>query len=174
MSKNVLVCDMPDEVARLQYHLLREAPDLLVEMTTDPFKAVESAGRTHPAVVVCDLGMDGLGGPEFVKRLRAASPGARVVCRSTSASARRIAGVLAAGASGYLLRDEGPQVVLMAIRAALEGGVVLSAGTATMFGAEVSDLSARSAELESELAHLRTQVTQGTSAKSDFLANISH
>lgn len=174
MSKNVLVCDMPDEVARLQYHLLREAPDLLVEMTTDPFKAVESAGRTHPAVVVCELGMDGLGGTEFVKRLRAASPGARVVCRSTSARARRIAGVLAAGASGYLLRDEGPQMVLMAIRAALEGGVVLSAGTATMFGAEVSDLSARSAELESELAHLRTQVTQGTSAKSDFLANISH
>jgi signal transduction histidine kinase len=174
MPKNVLVCDMPDEVARLQYHLLREAPDLVVEMTTDPFKAVESVGRTHPAVVVCELGMDGLGGSELVKRMRASSPGARIVCRSTSAGARRIAEALAAGASGYLLRDEGPQAVLTAIRAAMEGGVILSAGTAAMFGAEVADTSSRVGALESELAHLRTQVSQGTSAKSDFLANISH
>jgi len=48
MASTVLVCDAVDEVAYLQYHLLREAPDLVVDVTSDPFQAVESAARSRP------------------------------------------------------------------------------------------------------------------------------
>lgn len=174
MPSTVLLCDTADEVARLQYHLLREAPDLLVEVTTDAFRAVESAARTRPDIIVCDLGLEGLGGTELVRRLRASTPNTRVVARAAVPDPRCVADTLAAGAAGFLLIDEGPEAVLAALRAVAEGAVVLSAGTAAIFGAEVSRTVGRARELEEEIADLRDQVTRGTSAKADFLANISH
>ena len=74
MSLNVLICDTADELARLQYHFLRAGADLAVEVTTDAFRAVEMAARTRPDVVVCELDLEGLGGVEFIKRMRATSP----------------------------------------------------------------------------------------------------
>lgn len=174
MPATVLICDSADEVARLQYHLLREAPDLLVEVTTDAFRAVEAAARTRPDMIVCDLGLEGLGGTELVRRLRASTPNSRVVARAAVPDPRCVADTLAAGAAGFLLIDEGPEAVLAALRAVAAGAVVLSAGTAAVFGAEVSRTVGHSHELEDELADLREQVTRGTSAKADFLANISH
>jgi signal transduction histidine kinase len=174
MPTTVLVCDSPDEVSRLQYHLLREAPELLVEVTTDAFRAVEAAARTRPEVVVCDLGLDGVGGAEFIRRIRASTPGTRVVARAASGDPSSVAEALAAGASGYLLKNEGPEAVLAAIRAVIGGAVVLSAASASRFGVEVAKTLARVGELETELEDLRGQVSQGTTAKADFLANISH
>ena len=174
MPTTVLVCDSPDEVSRLQYHLLREAPELLVEVTTDAFRAVEAAARTRPEVVVCDLGLDGVGGAEFIRRIRASTPGTGVVARAASGDPSSVAEALAAGASGYLLKNEGPEAVLAAIRAVIGGAVVLSAASASRFGVEVAKTLARVGELETELEDLRGQVSQGTTAKADFLANISH
>ena len=170
----VLLFDSADEVARLQYHMIHAAPDLEIEVTSDAFRAVESTARTRPDVVVVDLGLEGPTGPELVRRLRASSPTTSVVARSTGRDPQRIAETLAAGAAGYVLRDEGPEVVLGAVRAALDGSVVLSSMVATAFGAEVSRTVVRAMELETELDELRANVSQGTSAKADFLANISH
>ena len=147
----VLLFDSADEVARLQYHLLHAAPDLQIEVTSDAFRAVESTARTRPDVVVVDLGLEGPTGPELVRRLCASSPTTSVVARSTARDPHRIAETLAAGAAGYVLREEGPEVVLGAVRAALGGGVVLSAMVATAFGAEVARTVVRAMELETEL-----------------------
>jgi len=170
----VLLFDSADEVARLQYHMLHAAPDLQIEVTSDAFRAVESTARSRPDVVVVDLGLEGPTGPELVRRLCASSPTTSVVARSTARDPQRIAETLAAGAAGYVLREEGPEVVLGAVRAALGGSVVLSAMVATAFGAEVARTVVRAMELETELDELRANVSQGTSAKADFLANISH
>src|SRR4029079_3645219 len=83
-----------------QYHLLREAPDLVVDVTSDPFQAVESAARSRPDVVAGDLGLEGLGGAELVRRLCASTPGTRVIARSSTRDATVVAEVLAAGAPG--------------------------------------------------------------------------
>src|SRR4051812_49791341 len=99
MASTVLVCDAVDEVAYLQYHLLREAPDLVVDVTSDPFQAVESAARSRPDVVTVDLGLDGLGGAELVRRVCASTPGARVVARAARPAATLLARGLAAGAA---------------------------------------------------------------------------
>lgn len=174
MPTTVLVCETPDEVARLQYHLLREAPDLLVEVATDAFRAVEAAARARPEIVVCDLGLEGVGGAELVRRLLASTPGARVVARSSSPDPARVADVLSAGASAFLLKDDGPEAVLGAIRALRNGAVVLSGDAASAIGAQVARTIERVAALEDELEDVRSQVSRGTTAKADFLANISH
>ena len=174
MASTVLVCDAVDEVAYLQYHLLREAPDLVVDVTSDPFQAVESAARSRPDVVTVDLGLEGLGGAELVRRVCASTPGTRVIARSSSRDATVVAEVLAAGAAGYVLRDDGPDALLASIRAALTGAVVLSPVVASGFGTEVGRSVADAQRLRADLEELKSSVTQGTSAKADFLANISH
>ena len=171
---DVLLCDSPDEVARLQYALLRDAPDLVVEVATDPFRAVEAAIRTRPDVIVCDIELPDVGGTEFIRRLRATSPGTHVVARGSSPDPATIAETLGAGAVGYLLKLDGPDAVLAAIRAVASGAAVVSAGAAAPFGLQVLKTMSRVRELESELLELRDDVSQGTTAKADFLANISH
>jgi signal transduction histidine kinase len=174
MGSTVLVCDSDDEVAFLQYHLLRAAPDLVVDVTSDPFQAVEAAARARPDVVTVDLGLEGLGGVELVRRVCASTPGTRVIARSSWRDATVVAETLAAGAAGYVLREDGPDALLAAIRAALTGAVVLSPVVASGFGSEVARTVAEERTLRAELDELRSSVSQGTSAKADFLANISH
>ena len=174
MGATVLVCDAADEVAYLQYHLLREAPDLVVDVTSDPFRAVEAAARARPDVITVDLGLDGMEGTELIRRLCASTPGTRVIARSSSREAAAVAEALGAGATGYVLREDGPDALLAAVRAALTGAAVLSPVVATAFGSEVARLVASERALAAELEEIRSSVTQGTSAKADFLANISH
>ena len=174
MPTNVLLCDTADEVARLQYHMLREASDLQVEVTTDAFRAVEATARTRPDVIVCDLGMEGVGGPELVRRLCAVAPSTRVVARALSLDPSLIAETLAAGAAAFLAKDDGPEDVVAAIRAVSGGAVVLSGKASIPFGVEVARTVSLVHKLEEELASMRDEVRTGTSSKADFLANVSH
>jgi signal transduction histidine kinase len=174
MMTNVLLCDTSEGVARLQYELLRSNDGLTVEVTTDAFRAVEAAARSRPDVIVAELTMEGLGGAELVKRLRASSPTSRVVAWTAAQDPRGIAEVLAAGAAGYLLKNDGTQEVLGAIRAAAHGDVTMSATVAGLVSHELAEALTRSDQLELELNQVRDRVEQGTSAKADFLANISH
>jgi signal transduction histidine kinase len=125
-------------------------------------------------VIVADLTMEGLGGAELVKRFRASSPTSRVVAWTSAQDPRVIAEVLAAGAAGYLLKNDGPQEVLGAIRAAAHGEVTMSATVAILVAGELSIALGHVEDLQDELAMVRERVDQGTSAKADFLANMSH
>jgi signal transduction histidine kinase len=174
MTTDVLLCDDPDEVARLQYHLLREAPDLVVEVATDAFRAVETAARNRPELVVANADLDAVDGPEMVRRMRAAAPGARVLVRSDVEDPAVIAGTLAAGAAAYLLRGEPLEGLTVSIRTVLAGGMALSARAAERLSDEIGRTVLRVRDLEDELQQLREDVSKGTTAKADFLANISH
>jgi signal transduction histidine kinase len=174
MPLNVLLCDTADELARLQYHFLRAGADLAVEVTTDAFRAVEMAARTRPDVVVCDPDTHGVDGVELVKRIRASSPDSKVLVWTVGRDPGRVAQVLTAGAAGYLTKADSPDELLGAIRTAAEGSVAFSASVAGKLGQELALALARAGELESELARVRESVAEGTSAKADFLANISH
>jgi signal transduction histidine kinase len=175
MGASVLVCAAAEEVAFLQYHLLREAPDLVVDVTSDPFSAVETAARSRPDVVTVDLGLEGgLDGAELIRRICASTPGTRVIARAVSRDPIIVADALGAGAAGYVLREEGPEALLIAVRAALTGAVVLSPILTIPFGTEVGRLAVAERALTAELDEVRSSVSQGTSAKADFLANISH
>ena len=109
MSLNVLICDTADELARLQYHFLRAG-------------AVEMAARTRPDVVVCELDLEGLGGVEFIKRMRATSPDSKVLVWTVGRDPGRVAEVLTAGAAGYLTKEDSPDELLAAIRSAASSG----------------------------------------------------
>jgi signal transduction histidine kinase len=173
MPTTVLLCDTADEVARFQYHLLREH-DLEVEVTTDAFRGVEAAVRSRPDVIVSELILEGLGGAELVKRFLASSPSSRFVAHTVVRDPVRVTEVLAAGASGYVLKEDPVEDSLRAIRAANSGAVTLSGQVAGLLSSELAAAVHRARQLEDELARLKEEVSQGSTAKADFLSNISH
>ena len=137
MPTRVLLCDTADEVARFQYHLLREH-DLEVEVTTDAFRGVEAAVRSRPDVIVSELTLEGLGGAELVKRFLASSPSSKFVAHTVVRDPVKVTEVLAAGASGYVLKEDPVEDALRAIRAASTGAVTLSGQVAGLLSNEIA------------------------------------
>lgn len=79
-------------------------------------EAVERAPALRPDVVVMDLSMPGAGGVEATRRIRAALPAVRVLVLTTFSDDDRVRAALAAGATGYLLKDASPEDVVAAVR----------------------------------------------------------
>ncbi|HEX5949856.1 MAG TPA: hypothetical protein VFZ96_02545, partial [Actinomycetota bacterium] len=94
MSTAILLCDTAEGLAQLQYALLRSGAELQVEAVTDGVRAVEVASRIQPAVVVTEIGLEGLAGAELVRRLLAVVPDTRVLCWSRVPSPAAAAEVL--------------------------------------------------------------------------------
>ncbi|PZE86424.1 response regulator transcription factor [Curtobacterium sp. MCBD17_032] len=79
--------------------------------------AVDLAADLQPDVVVMDLSMPGAGGVAATAALRERLPTARVLVLTTFADDARVRAALAAGATGYLLKDADPDDVVRAVRA---------------------------------------------------------
>ncbi len=174
MSTRVLLCDTADGLAHLQYALLRSGADLEIEAVTDGFRAVEVAARTQPAVIVTEIGLEGLAGAELVRRLLAVVPETRVLCWTAVPSPLTAAEVLGAGASGYLLKEDGSDAVLRAIQAVLLGNVALSHRVTLQVAERFTLEASQRRELETALLETSERLEELTTAKAEFLANISH
>lgn len=174
MSTKVLLCDTADGLAQLQYALLKSGAALEMEAVTDGFRAVEVAARTQPAVVVSEIGLEGLSGSELVRRLLAIVPETSVICWTNLPSPLIAAEMLEAGASAYLLKEDGPEAVLRAIRAVLDGNVALSHRMGGLVADRLVTEATQRRDLEIALGEVSERLESLTTAKADFLANVSH
>ena len=95
-------------------------------------QAVELAKQLRPDVVVLDLTMPELNGLDAARKIRAALPNTQVLIQTMHDSEALAQEVLAAGARGYLLKNDAPELLPHAIDA-------LAAGR-TFFSAKVSEL----------------------------------
>jgi DNA-binding NarL/FixJ family response regulator len=103
--------------------LLATAPDIsLVATASNGQEALDAAAANEVDVVLMDLSMPVMDGIEATRRLVATHPELNVVALTSFSDNRRIMEALSAGASGYLLKDAGPDELLGAIRAAHAGG----------------------------------------------------
>ena len=79
-------------------------------------EAVHLARELRPDVVVMDLSMPDLNGIEATRQVLEEDPDAKVLALSMHSDKRFVAGVLSAGASGYLLKDCALDELVRAIR----------------------------------------------------------
>jgi signal transduction histidine kinase len=170
----VLLCDSADEVTRLQHALRSLDFTTEIEVTTDSEHAIELAAGMQPDVIATELGLEGPKDVHLVRRLRDAAPLSAIVGWTRLRDPVRVAQVLAAGASGYLLKEDGVDEGARAIRAAASGSFVLTRSAAAMLGADLGGALARVRELDEEIRDIQAQMEEGTTAKSEFLANVSH
>jgi signal transduction histidine kinase len=170
----VLLCDTADEVTRLQHALRALDFSTEIEVTTDSEHAIEVAAGMQPDVIATELGLEGPKDVQLVRRLRDAAPLSAIVGWTRLRDPARVAQVLAAGASGYLLKEDGVDEAARAIRAAGSGSIVLSRSSAAMLGTDLGGALTKVRELEGEVRDIQAQMEEGTTSKSEFLANVSH
>jgi DNA-binding NarL/FixJ family response regulator len=107
--------------------LLANEPDIeVVAEAANGIEAVDKAARYEPTVVLMDIRMPELDGIEATRRILAADPTARVLILTTFDLDEYVYEALAAGASGFVLKDERPEQLLMAIRTVAAGDALLS------------------------------------------------
>jgi signal transduction histidine kinase len=174
LSVKVLLCDTADEVTRLQHALRMLDPAMEIEVTTESDRVIEMAAGMQPDVVATELGLEGLKDVNLVRRLRDAAPLSAIVGWTRLRDPGRVALVLASGASGYLLKEDGVDEAARAIQAAASGAIVLTRSAATLLGSDLGAALAHVRELEEQIRDMETQMADGTAAKAQFLANISH
>ncbi|WP_308403773.1 response regulator transcription factor [Streptomyces rhizoryzae] len=120
--------------------ILRHADGIeVVAEAADGRQAVELAAAHRPDVALVDIRMPVCDGLAAIAPLLALDPAPRVVMLTTFGDEANVIRALREGAAGFLLKDEGPQELISAVRAAAAGDAVLSPGvTGTVIGRMLS------------------------------------
>jgi DNA-binding NarL/FixJ family response regulator len=125
----VLIAD-DQEMVRAGFRAIIDAqPDMeVVADAPDGVVAVAEARRHKPDVCLFDIRMPRLDGLEATRTLLAGGNGSgpRVVVVTTFDTDEYVYGALRSGATGFLLKDSGPTLLVEAVRAAASGESLVS------------------------------------------------
>ena len=161
----VLVVDDHEVVRRGLYAFLDDEPDLKVvgdasggHEALAALAELETQGNL-PEVVLMDLEMEPLDGVETTRRVRERFDDVEVVALTSFADESRAHAALAAGASGFILKDADADEVARAIRAAHRGELQLDPAVARRLMSALPerrpyDLAARLTDREREIVRL--------------------
>jgi DNA-binding NarL/FixJ family response regulator len=98
----------------------------VVGEAADGVEAVRSAAELVPDVILMDLRMPGLDGIEATRLVTSRHPTSKVLALTTFDDDEHLYAALAAGASGFLVKDTSPVELIDAIRRAADGDFTLS------------------------------------------------
>jgi len=121
----VLLAD--DHAATLQRWRELIEPEFEVVGTVDGGGAlVDACERLQPDVIVSDIVMPGINGLVAAELILRRNPGVRIVFATALADRAMLRKSLAAGAFGYVLKVRAAEDLVPAIRAALQGELLIS------------------------------------------------
>jgi len=93
-------------------------------------QALRIAAATRPDVVLLDLNLPDLAGPDVIAGLLAALPSVRILMLSASGERQDVLAAVTAGASGYLLKSAELAELIAAVRDTAAGQAVFTPGLA--------------------------------------------
>lgn len=175
----VMVVDDHALVRRSLAQLLSQASDIetVAECETAD-RAIDEAIRLNPDVVLMDIDMPGVAAFDAARTIRARSPGSRIIFLSAFTHDRYIEAALAAGAMGYLTKDEPPETVARAVRTVASGRTAFSAEVQARLiidaqGVRLSpSVQSRTASLSAREIEVLRYIAQGLAKKE--IAEIMH
>ncbi|PRY53406.1 LuxR family two component transcriptional regulator [Knoellia remsis] len=123
MIRVVLADDQ--EMVRMGFAMILDgAEDIdVVAQCADGVEAVEAIRRERPDVALLDIRMPRLNGLEVLRQVADIT---KVVIVTTFDHDEYVDRALALGASGFLLKDSGPQLLVSGVRAAASGDALIS------------------------------------------------
>ena len=127
----VVVAD-DQQLVRTGFRMILAADGIdVVGEAADGLAAIEAVQRTRPDVVLMDIRMPVLDGLEATRRILgepqdAQSPPPRVIILTTFDLDQYVYDALAAGASGFLLKDVTPEHLVNAVRLVRSGDALLA------------------------------------------------
>ncbi len=127
MSIKVLLADDHKIFREGLLALLNTIPDIeVVAQAENGLRALQLVREVKPDVIVMDVTMPDLNGIETTHRLMTEFSDIKVIALSMHSDHRLVSGMLAAGASGYLLKDCAFEELEKAVRAAMANDMYLS------------------------------------------------
>ncbi|MEV4115675.1 response regulator transcription factor [Nonomuraea sp. NPDC049695] len=125
MVTRILIAD-DQEGIRGAFRLILDAqPDMtVVAEAADGRAAIDTARAIKPDVVLADIRMPGADGIEVARAL--AGTGIHVVIVTTFGLDEYVHAALRHGASGFVLKRSGPTLLVEAVRAAMNGDMLIS------------------------------------------------
>lgn len=102
----------------------------VVAEAVDGEGVLETLRLTRCDILLLDLNMPGISGPDLIARIRAHWPNQPVLVLSMHDTAQIASRALKAGADGYVTKDSEPEVLLSAIRKVAAGGRFISSEVA--------------------------------------------
>ena len=88
--------------------------------------ALQELPKANPEVILMDINLPGLSGVECVRRLKPVLPATQIIMLTVYQNTEHIFNALAAGATGYLLKQTPPAELLSAIHEVHAGGSPMS------------------------------------------------
>jgi DNA-binding NarL/FixJ family response regulator len=128
--------------------ILRDSPDMRVEVVGDGATAIERYRTVKPHLAILDLRLPILDGIEVLRRIREMDEAALAVVLTTLDGGEDVRRALSAGAKGYLLKDAAPGELMACVRAVLGGSVYVSAAVAGRLAEGLSREQPTARELE--------------------------
>lgn len=131
MSIRLSIVEDDEPTRRLLADVVRSAPDLeLLSDYGETSQALELLPRDKPDVVLMDINLTGSTGVECVRHLKPLMPGTQFLMFTVYEDSDHIFAALAAGATGYLLKDASRADLLAAIQQIAAGGSPMSSSIA--------------------------------------------
>jgi DNA-binding NarL/FixJ family response regulator len=141
MTIRVIVAD-DQELVRAGFRMILDTQEDIEVCgdAGDGFEALGATRRLQPDVVLMDIRMPNLDGLEATKQIVESGLGARVLILTTFDLDEYVYQALAAGASGFLLKNAPPEQFIDAVRVVAAGDALLSPSITRRVIAEFSRL----------------------------------
>ncbi|MDH4139165.1 MAG: response regulator transcription factor [Coriobacteriia bacterium] len=128
----VFIADDHELVRYALRTMLEAEPDIeVVGEASDGEEAALLVREITPDVVLLDLRMPKMSGVEVCRELHETCPDSKVIVLTSFDDDEEVFGVLANGASGYLLKDTRPETLVQAVRSVADGQSVFDSKIAT-------------------------------------------
>lgn len=126
---------------------LKRVPDFdVIGEAANGQEAIQQAEALNPDVILMDVGMPVLDGIQAAKQIKVSRPDIQIIMLTQHDNESDIFASLAAGASGYCLKDVEPERLYMAIRSVSSGDTWLDSSIASKVLKHYTNLGARSSE----------------------------
>ncbi len=120
--KALIVDDHEGVRAGLRSILMRARNISVIGEATNGEEAINFLKETIPDIVLLDIEMPGLRGDYVMRWIHEAHPEIKVLAVSSHMDGEYVRNMLEGGASGYISKDEAPEVLLQAIHAIIKEG----------------------------------------------------
>src|SRR5919202_804884 len=144
--------------------LTRDSSLEVVGEAKDGQEAIELCRELHPDLVLMDVSMPRVNGLEATRNIKAQSPETSVLILTAHADQSLLMDAVKAGAAGYVLKGDHPDLVLDAVRAVLDGETPLDQGLAMKLLRSIGEEEATVQENTPPQRQPTTSVEPATSA----------